>query len=88
MVILIILLKKILILRKQANNCESFEWRQSAYERLAEIIVLDQFSKNLFNDTAKAFDSNSLVLALAQEAISLGLQHQHNQLERSFIIAQ
>ena len=31
-------------LHKQARQCELYQWRNSARGRLAEIIVLDQFS--------------------------------------------
>lgn len=37
--------------------------------RLAEIIILDQFSRNLCRDKACAFDQDSMALVLAQEAI-------------------
>jgi Bacterial protein of unknown function (DUF924) len=32
----------------QANRCELFEWRKEPKGRLAEIIVLDQFSRNMY----------------------------------------
>jgi uncharacterized protein (DUF924 family) len=72
-------------LHKQAIKGELFEWRESASGRLAEIIVLDQFSRNISRDTAKAFSSDLLALVLAQEAVSLDIHHQLNQLERSFM---
>jgi len=76
---------KFLTLHEQANNCELFEWRKSAKGRLAEIIVLDQFSRNMFRDSPKAFLSDKLALVLSQEAISLGKHHELNQIERSFM---
>jgi uncharacterized protein (DUF924 family) len=39
----------------------------SAQERLAEIIILDQLSRNMFPDTPRAFGSAGLVLTLAQQ---------------------
>jgi uncharacterized protein (DUF924 family) len=72
-------------LHEQANKCELFEWRNSAKGRLAEIIVLDQFSRNIFRDTPKAFSYDQLALALSQEAISLDKHHELNEIERSFI---
>ncbi len=77
--------EKFLALHDQANKCELFEWRNSAKGRLAEIIVLDQFSRNIFRDTPTAFASDALALALAQEAISLGKHHELNEIERSFM---
>ena len=76
---------RFLTLHAQAVKCELFEWRESAKGRLAEIIILDQFSRNMFRDTAQAFCSDPLALALAQEAISLGKQHELNQIQRSFL---
>ena len=32
----------------QAAHCELFPWRQEPKGRLAEIIVLDQFSRNIY----------------------------------------
>ena len=39
----------------RAAACECFEWRRTAQGRLAEIIVLDQFSRNIHRDSAQAF---------------------------------
>ncbi len=72
-------------LHEQANKCELFEWRSSAKGRLAEILILDQFSRNIFRDSPKAFSSDPLALALSQEAISLGKHNELNEVERSFI---
>ncbi len=44
-------------------------WRKTPLGRLAEIIVLDQFSRNLYRDSALAFAYDEQALALAQEAI-------------------
>ena len=41
--------------------------------RLAEIIVLDQLSRNLYRNSSLAFAQDALALALAQEAITLKL---------------
>ena len=51
-------------------NGETAEWRRSGKGRLAEIIVLDQFSRNMFRDDAKAFASDALAVELAKEALS------------------
>lgn len=45
-------------------------WRSTLYGRLAEIIVLDQFSRNLMRDSEKAFAQDSMALVLAQEIIT------------------
>ena len=72
-------------LHQAANACELYSWRETALGRLAEIIVLDQFSRNMFRDTAKAFASDSLALVLAQEAVAGGLDEQLTESQRSFI---
>jgi len=54
----------------QASRCELFAWRAVPLGRLAEVIVLDQFSRNMFRGSAKAFAADALALALAQEAIA------------------
>ncbi len=56
-----------------AAKCELFAWRATAEGRLAEIIVLDQFSRNVYRDTPRAFAQDPLALALAQELVGLGL---------------
>lgn len=55
-----------------AARCELFAWRDSAAGRLAEIIVLDQFSRNIFRDTPRAFAQDPLALVLAQELVASG----------------
>ncbi len=42
-------------------------------DTLAMIIVLDQFPRNMFRDTQRAFASDNVALRLAEEAITLGL---------------
>ena len=75
---------RFLSLHTQANACELFHWRDSAQGRLAEIIILDQFSRNIYRDTPKAFASDALALALAQEAINLGADQEVPSRQRSF----
>jgi uncharacterized protein (DUF924 family) len=57
-------------LHSSAAQCELFQWRTSPEGRLAEIIVLDQFSRNIHRGTAAAFAQDALALALAQEAVA------------------
>jgi uncharacterized protein (DUF924 family) len=69
----------------RAVSCELFEWRKTAEGRLAEIIILDQFSRNMFRDTPLAFAKDSLALVLSQEAISVGADKELSPIQRSFI---
>lgn len=72
-------------LHAAANRCELFEWRQQPPGRLAEIIVLDQFSRNMYRDTPGAFGSDALALILAQEAVSVGADQQLDINRRAFL---
>lgn len=69
-----------------AMRGEFFSWRHDARGRLAEILVLDQFSRNMFRDTAAAFSSDPLALVLAQEAIGHGVLDQLTASEASFML--
>lgn len=51
---------------------ETAQWRNTPEGRLAEIIVLDQFSRNMFRGTKDAFASDETALILAHEAIQAG----------------
>ncbi|MBD3949710.1 DUF924 family protein [Aerococcaceae bacterium zg-1292] len=57
---------------QQAVKGELAHWRETIEGRLAEIIVLDQFARNMFRNDAQAFAFDSLALVLAQEAIKDG----------------
>jgi uncharacterized protein (DUF924 family) len=69
----------------RATHCELFEWRKDARGRLAEVIVLDQFSRNMFRGSPLSFAYDPLALVLAQEAVSIGADALLNQNERSFL---
>lgn len=54
---------------------EGAGWRRDAWGRLAEIIVLDQFSRQIYRGKGEAFATDTLALILAQEAVAGGHQH-------------
>lgn len=64
--------KRFFRLHQAVAQGEYAYWRDQAAGRLAEIIVLDQFSRNLFRDSAQAFAYDAQALVLAQEAIRCG----------------
>lgn len=68
-----------------ATHCELSEWRVNAKGRLAEIIVLDQFSRNIFRNSHLAFANDSLALALSQEAISAKVDEVLSSIELNFL---
>ena len=49
---------------------------QSAEDYLAQIIVLDQFSRNMFRGHAQAFAADPQALTLAKEAVARGFDQQ------------
>lgn len=69
----------------QASLGELYNWRETAHGRLAEIILLDQFSRNVFRGTPQAFAQDPMALVLAQEAIANGADEALNPTERSFL---
>ncbi len=69
----------------QALRGELSAWRTSAKGRLAEIICLDQFTRNIHRGTAAAFAGDPIALTLAQEAILGGHDADLSLAERSFL---
>lgn len=63
------MVEKFIAIHAQAISGELYQWRDDPYGRLAEIIIIDQFSRNIYRDDAKAYNSDSMSLVLAQEAI-------------------
>lgn len=53
-------------------RAEAWEWRRTPEGRLAEIIVLDQFSRQLHRGDAAAFAQDKMATALTQEAVRAG----------------
>ncbi|MCE2946525.1 MAG: DUF924 family protein [bacterium] len=65
--------RRFAVLHAAAARCECHAWRATPQGRLAEILVLDQFSRNLLRDSGEAFATDALALALAQEAVAAGV---------------
>lgn len=68
-----------------AARCETYPWRDTAAGRLAEIIILDQFSRNIYRSSPKAFASDALALALAQTAVACGADLELSVDHRAFL---
>ncbi len=64
---------------------ELHAWRDTPAGRLAEIIVLDQFSRNLYRNDARAFAADGTALALAQEAVRIGADQAVPSVRRKFV---
>lgn len=71
-------------LHLSASKGELFEWRKTPEGRVAEIIVLDQFSRNMFRGTAQAFAYDAMALVLAQEIVLFNLDRALPLLYRGF----
>ena len=67
-----------------ATRCELWDWRSNAAGRLAEIIVLDQFSRNLHRNSPLAFAADPLALGLAPTAVALGADREVDARHRAF----
>ncbi len=82
-----ILIERFSEVLERAAAAECYTWRTSAEGRLAEIIVLDQFSRNIYRDSPDAFAQDAMALALAQEAVATGILDRFDSLEeRKFIL--
>ena len=73
-------------LHGRAARGELYGWRATAVGRLAEIIVLDQFSRNLFRGSARAYAQDLAALVLAQEAVSAGAHLELEPVQRIFLL--
>ena len=70
----------------QVTADKSIDWRQHDLGRLAEIIVLDQFSRNMFRDTPGAFASDEQALVLTKAAVEAGVAGRLDQTRASFLL--
>jgi uncharacterized protein (DUF924 family) len=70
--------------RATAARGELSGWRETPAGRLAEIIVLDQFSRNLFRGDARAFTTDGMALVLAQEAVRAAIDRSLPPMRRAF----
>ncbi|HEX4511255.1 MAG TPA: DUF924 family protein [Burkholderiaceae bacterium] len=72
-------------LHEAGARCELHAWRATAAGRLAEILVLDQFSRNLWRHSALAFACDPLALGLAQTAVAAGAGRELDAVRRPFL---
>lgn len=52
------------------------EWCVDARGALARVLVLDQFTRNMFRDTPRAFAGDERALATAEDAVARGLDRE------------
>ena len=72
-------------LHDRAVEGELYDWRDTPEGRLAEIVLLDQFSRNLYRDAPRAFAADGMALALAQEAVRIGADQALPPVRRQFV---
>jgi uncharacterized protein (DUF924 family) len=64
---------------------EYWKYRSTPESFLAEVIVLDQFSRNMFRDTPEMFAYDPMALTLAQQAILAGYDTELPPEQRAFL---
>jgi uncharacterized protein (DUF924 family) len=71
---------------EEVSRGEAWEWRREPEGRVAEIVVLDQFSRQLYRGHARAFAQDPMALTLAQEAVYGGHAAALSQPQRMFVL--
>ena len=79
------ILDKFLVTHQAAELGKLASWEEEASSALALVIVLDQFPRNMFRGTARAFSTDALALAAAKRAIEHGFDRKIKLPERSFL---
>lgn len=77
--------KRFLPLHQQAIRGELEAWRDNALGSLAEIILVDQFSRNIFRNEPQSFAYDPLALCLAQNALRQGFDQALTLEQKAFL---
>jgi len=77
--------QKFLSMHADAHSGKLDSWAENPDACLALIIVLDQFSRNMFRDDPKAFASDPKALSLSKTAIASGFAEKVDQELRFFL---
>jgi uncharacterized protein (DUF924 family) len=70
---------------EKALKNEFSDWRSEPLGRLAEIILLDQFPRNMYRGSAKSFSGDPLALTLAMEAVLTKADETLNTAQKAFL---
>ena len=70
---------------ESAQSDELKAWPQSAAGSLALVVICDQFPRNIYRGTPRAFALDPYALALARDAIAQGLDCQLSIVVRCFL---
>lgn len=68
-----------------ALNGGDREWAATAHRALARVVLLDQFTRNAFRDTPRAFAGDAAALATAETAVAQGFDAGLSGVERWFL---
>ena len=79
-----LIIKKFLSVHNFVVKGESYQWREEPLGCLAEVIVMDQFSRNIFRGDSKSYLYDGMALVLSQEAIRRGEDKNLPPKKRSF----
>lgn len=71
-------------LYKQAHNGKLDDWADHLSSALALTIILDQFPRNMFRGSGRAFESDAKARQIAKAAIESGYDQQVTEKERAF----
>lgn len=61
------------------------DWESTPHTALALILLLDQFTRNIYRNTPRAFAGDSRALAIAQQVVDTGLDRTLLTIQRVFI---
>lgn len=76
---------RFMALHEEAAAGALARWKDDARNCLALIVLLDQFSRNMFRATARAFAADALALETARHAVACGYDSGMNPVERMFV---
>lgn len=68
-----------------AVNGQCSHWLSNAHGRLALIILTDQFSRNMYRDTPRAFATDHLALSWCKGGLAAGVDRKLRPIERVFL---
>ena len=70
----------------KVESGEYDEWLESAEGRLAAIIVLDQFPRNIFRGDPRSFQHDHNALAISREGVEKGMLGPLSELQQAFFV--
>ncbi len=76
---------RFLVLYEQAAAGHLDDWKNHPHHCLALIVLLDQFPRNMFRNSARAFSTDQLALEAANHALARGYDPILRPVERMFV---